>query len=332
MREKRNSMGPKTAGATDSEKIRIGVSACLLGMRVRYDGGHKHDPYVTESLGRIFHYVPVCPEVEYGLPVPRETLRLVGDPASPRLITSRTGVDHTEAMEQWSQARAKALSREGLAGFIFRSRSPSSGLKGVTVYNDHGRPAGSGSGIFAAAFLRQNPLVPVIDDEKLRNPAARESFIDGVLIYTRWQAFLKKGGRPSDLPGLHADLSLLIRAHSPRHYAMLGRLLAESAANSRDELHASYAGLLMAAAGFPATRRKHERVLLHCLGCFRKRLTTDESAEMLDIIGAFRKGSLPLIAPLTMIDHYVRKYRVGRLARQCYLNPSPIESMLRNHL
>ncbi len=323
----RNGARPKTTGATT---IKIGVSACLLGMRVRYDGGHKRDPCVTETFGRIFEYVPVCPEVEYGLPVPRETLRLAGDPASPRLITSLTGVDHTEAMERWSEARANALSRESLAGFIFKSRSPSSGLKGVAVYNDRGRRAGSASGIFAAAFVRQNPLLPVIDDERLRNPALRERFIDGVLIYARWQAFLKKGGRPTDLAGFHRDLKLLIRAHSPKHYAMLGRLVAERPARSRDELYASYAGLLMAAAGFQATRRKHEHVLLHCLGCFRKELTADESAKVIETIAAFRKGSLPLIAPLAMINRCVRKYRVGRLARQCYLNPSPIESMLRS--
>ena len=323
-------MKPKTAGATGITTIKIGVSACLLGMRVRYDGGHKRDPYVTETLGRAFEYVPVCPEVEYGLPVPRETLRLTGDPARPRLVTSLTGVDHTEAMEQWSDSRADELSRESLAGFIFKSRSPSSGLKGVTVYNDRGRQGGSGSGIFAAAFMRRNPLVPVIDEGRLRNQALRERFIDGVLIYTRWQEFLKKGGRPGDLAGLHRDLRLLILAHSPKHYAMLGRLVAEGAARSRDELYASYVRLLMEASRFQATGRKHEHVLLHCLGCFKKQLTADESAEFIEIIGAFRKGYLPLIVPLTMIRHYVRKYRVARLVGQHYLNPRPIETMLRS--
>jgi uncharacterized protein YbbK (DUF523 family)/uncharacterized protein YbgA (DUF1722 family) len=323
----RKEVKPKTAGI---KAIKIGVSACLLGMRVRYDGGHKHDHYVTETLGRFFEYVPVCPEVEYGLPVPRETLRLMGDPARPRLIASRTGADHTEAMRRWSDAHAHDLSRESLAGFIFKSRSPSCGSKGVAVYHDRGRPGGSGSGIFAAAFICRNPLIPVIDDERLRNRALRERFIDGVLIYTRWQEFLKKGGRLGGLARLHADLKLLILAHSPKHYAMLGRLVAESAAHSRDELYASYVRLLMAAASFQATGRKHEHVLLHCLGCFKRQLTADESAEVLEIIGAFRKGSLPLIAPLTMIRHYVRKYRVARLVRQHYLNPRPIESMLRS--
>ena len=320
----------KTAGPPEVKKIKIAVSACLLGIRVRYDGGHKRDRYITETLGQFFEYVPVCPEVEYGLPVPRETLRLVGDPASPRLITSRTGVDHTEAMQRWSDARVNDLARESLAGFIFKSRSPSSGLKGVTIYNDQGKPGRSGSGIFAAAFIRQNPSIPVIDDERLQDSAFRERFIDGVFIYARWQNFLKEGGRFCDLVSLHTDLKLVILAHSPKHYTMLGRLVAEGAAHSRCELHASYLRLLMAAAKLQATGRKHENVLLHCLGYFKKQLTADEKAEILEIIGAYRKGSVPLIVPLTMINHYVRKYRVPRLLRQHYLNPSPIELILRN--
>jgi uncharacterized protein YbgA (DUF1722 family) len=253
----------------------------------------------------------------------------MGDPASPRLITSRTGVDHTEAMQRWSNARVNDLARESLAGFIFKSRSPSSGLKGVTIYNDRGKPGRSGSGIFATAFIRQNPSIPVIDDEKLQDPNFRERFIDGVFIYARWQNFLKEGGRFCDLVSLHADLKLVILAHSPKHYTMLGRLVAEGAARSPCELHASYLRLLMAAAKLRATGRKHENVLLHCLGCFRKQLTAHEKAEILEIIGAYRKGYVPLIVPLTMINHYVRKYRMPRLLRQHYLNPSPIESMLR---
>ncbi len=200
------------------KKIKIGVSACLLGIRVRYDGGHKLDRYIAETLGQFFEYVPVCPEVACGLPVPRETLRLVDNPGSPRLITSRTAVDHTETMQRWSDAKAADLAREDLAGFIFKSRSPSSGLKGVTVYTAEGMPGGSGSGIFAAAFIRRNPLIPVIDEERLQDPALREHFIDGVFIYMRSQGFLKSGCCTDDLVALHTDLKRLILVHSPKHY------------------------------------------------------------------------------------------------------------------
>jgi uncharacterized protein YbgA (DUF1722 family)/uncharacterized protein YbbK (DUF523 family) len=314
------------------DKIKIGVSKCLLGEKVRYDGGHKLDRYITETLGQFFAYVPICPEVEYGLPTPRESLRLVGDPASPRLLTTRTGVDHTEGMQRWAATKLDDLAREDLSGFIFKSRSPSSGLKGVKVYTTQGMPSHSGTGIFAAAFIRRNPLLPVIDDGRLQDPALRENFIDAVFIYKRWQDFLQKGGRVGDLVALHTDLKLLILAHSPKHYSTLGRLVAEPKAHTPDELHAYYVGLLMEAARLQATSRKHTNVLLHCLGYFKKQLTADEKAEILDIIEAYRKGYLPLIVPITMINHYVRKYSEAYLKRQHYLNPYPIELALRNRL
>jgi uncharacterized protein YbgA (DUF1722 family)/uncharacterized protein YbbK (DUF523 family) len=273
----------------------------------------------------------VCPEVEYGLPVPRETLRLMGDPSSPRLVASRTGIDHTEAMQRWAETKLNHLAREGLSGFIFKSRSPSSGLKGVKVYATEGMPSRSGTGIFAAAFTRRNPLIPVIDDGRLWDPLLRENFIDAVFIYRRWQDFLKKGGRVGDMVALHTDLKLLIMAHSPKHYTVLGRLMAEAKAHTPEELYASYAGLLMEAARLQATSKKHTNVLLHCLGYFKKHLTTDEKAEMLEIIGAYQKGHIPLIVPITMINHYVRKYGEPYLRRQHYLNPYPIELTLRNH-
>jgi uncharacterized protein YbgA (DUF1722 family)/uncharacterized protein YbbK (DUF523 family) len=323
---------PKTDGAPGIEKIKIGVSACLLGEKVRYDGGHKLDRYITEILGQFFEYVPVCPEVEYGLPVPRETLRLAGDPASPRLVTSRTGVDHTEGMQRWAETKLNDLTRQNLAGFIFKSRSPSSGLKGVKVYTTQGMPSRSGTGIFAAAFIRRNPLIPVIDDGRLQDPALRENFIDAVFIYMRWQDFLKRGGGVGDMVALHTDLKLLILAHSPKHYTMLGRLVAETRAHKPEEFHDSYARLLMEAARLQATSPKHTNVLLRCLGYFKEQLTADEKAEILEIIGAYRKGYLPLIVPITTINHYVRKYSEAYLKRQHYLNPYPLELMLRNYL
>ncbi len=207
-------MKPKTALPAEPHKIRIGVSACLLGHNVRYDGVHKLDRYITEALGRIFGYVPVCPEVECGLPVPRETLHLVRDAASIRLVTTRTGIDHTGAMRRWCDAKLDGLAREELAGFIFKSRSPSCGLGEVPVYDAQGMACGSGSGIFAAAFIHRNPAVPAIDEERLLDPALRRHFIDGVFFHAR-QASLKAGGLTADLAALHADLLLLILSHGP---------------------------------------------------------------------------------------------------------------------
>jgi uncharacterized protein YbgA (DUF1722 family)/uncharacterized protein YbbK (DUF523 family) len=323
---------PKTDRSTNTEKIRIGVSSCLLGEKVRYDGGHKLDRYITETLGQFFEYVPVCPEVEYGLPIPRESLRLVGDPASPRLLTTRTGVDHTEGMQRWAETRLDDLAREDLSGFIFKSRSPSSGLKGVKVYTTQGMPSHSGTGVFAAAFIRRNPLLPVIDDGRLQDPALRENFIDAVFIYMRWQDFLARGGGVGDLVAFHTELKLLILAHSPKHYTMLGRLVAGAKARTPEEFRASYAGLLMEAARLQATSRKHTNVLLHCLGYFKKQLTAGEKAEIIEIIERYRRGYIPLIVPITMINQYVQKYGEAYLKRQRYLNLHPLELMLRDYM
>ena len=314
------------------EKIKIGISTCLLGEKVRYDGGHKLDRYITETLGQYFDYIPVCPEVEYGLPIPREALRLVGDPASPRLITVRTGIDHTDGMVGWAQRKLGELEREELCGFIFKSRSPSSGLKGVKVYTDSGMPSHSGAGIFAAAFTRQNPLVPVTDDGRLHDPSLRENFIDSVFVYRRWQELLKKGGRTKDLIEFHTDMKLLVLAHSPKHYTMLGRLVAGAKGIKPAEVRMSYASLLMESLRLQATSRKNTNVLLHGMGYFKKQLTQDEKAELLEIIEAYQKGYVPLIVPITLINHYIRKYREPYLKRQCFFNPHPVELMLRNHV
>jgi uncharacterized protein YbgA (DUF1722 family)/uncharacterized protein YbbK (DUF523 family) len=314
------------------EKIKIGVSSCLLGEKVRYDGGHKLDRYITDTLGRYFEYVPVCPEVEYGLSVPREPMRLTGNPASPRLVTIRTGVDHTEGMRQWAAGRLEGLDKEELCGFIFKSRSPSSGLKGVKVYTASGMPARSGSGIFAAAFVARYPLLPVIDDGRLHDPGLRETFMDGVSVYRRRRDFLRQGGAAKDLIELHTSLKLLILAHSPKHYAMLGRIVASAGSAEPGELHASYGRLLMEAMRLQATPSKNANVLLHGVGYFRKRLTADEKQELLDVIERYRKGYVPLIVPVTLMNHYIRKYGEPYLGRQLYFNPHPVELMLRTHV
>jgi uncharacterized protein YbgA (DUF1722 family)/uncharacterized protein YbbK (DUF523 family) len=313
------------------EKIKMGISTCLLGEKVRYDGGHQLDRYVTETLGQYFEYVPVCPEVEYGLPIPREAMRLVGDPARPRLLTIRSGIDHTDGMLEWAEQKLGQLEDEELCGFIFKSRSPSSGLKGVKVYTASGMPSRSGTGIFAGAFTRRNPLIPVTDDGRLHDPSLRETFIDSVFIYRRWREFVKKDGKMKDLIDFHTDVKLLILAHSPTHYRMLGHLVAGAGTSSPEELRASYIGLLMEALRLPATSRKNTNVLLHGMGYFKKQLTADEKAELLEVIETYHKGYVPLIVPITLMNHYVRKYREPYLKRQHYFNSSPVELMLRNH-
>jgi uncharacterized protein YbgA (DUF1722 family)/uncharacterized protein YbbK (DUF523 family) len=313
------------------DRIRIGVSACLLGEKVRYDGGHKLDRYITDTLGRYFDYVPVCPEVEYGLLTPREAMHLVGDPAAPRLVTVRTGVDHTEGMKGWAAKKVDDLEREGLCGFIFKSRSPSSGLQGVKVYLPSGTAVNTGTGVFARAFTERNPLVPAIDDGRLHDPNLRETFIEAVFVYRRWRRFLEGGGGAGEIVALHTELKYLIMAHSPKHYTQLGRLVGSAGKHGPEDL-AAYGRLLMEALRFQATKPKNANALLHIVGYFKKVLSPDEKSELLEVIENYRDGYVPLVVPVALINHYVRKYDESYLKRQMYLAPHPTEMMLRNHV
>ncbi len=172
---------------TNMDKIKIGISSCLLGNNVRYDGGHRHDRYITDTLGRYFAWCPVCPEVECGLGIPREAMRLVGDPENPRLVTILTGVDHTDGMNTWMKKKLQELEKENLCGFIFKSKSPSSGIGGVKIYTPSGMPDRKGAGLFGGAFMKHFPLLPVIDEGQLHDPLLRENFIERILVFRRRQ-------------------------------------------------------------------------------------------------------------------------------------------------
>lgn len=313
-------------------KIRLGISSCLLGEKVRYDGGHKLDHYITETLGRYVEWLPVCPEVEYGLPVPREAMHLSGTAGAPRLVGSRTGVDHTDGMNIWAEKRLDELEREGLCGFIFKSRSPSSGMRGVKVYNPSGVPVHTGVGIFARAFIKRVPLMPVEDDGRLQDPSLRENFIERIFVFRRWNDLVSSGGRIRDIVDFHTDHKLLILSHSVKHYKILGSIVAAAKTYSTGKLHTEYLYNLMEGLRLIATVKKNTNVLSHMMGYFRKLIQADEKKELAEVIENYRRGLIPLIVPVTLIRHYVRKYNEEYLARQYYLNPHPLELMLRNHV
>ena len=313
------------------EKLKIGISACLTGKLVRYDGSGKQDHYITDTLGQYFDFIPVCPEVEYGLPVPREPMHLVGDPGNPRLVTVRTGTDHTEGMKKWAEERLCELDKQKLCGFIFKSRSPSSGMKGIKIYDEKGVPHASGVGIFAGAFMKKVPLVPVIDEGRLHDPGLREAFVEKVFVFHRWLEFLKRGGSRKDLLEFHTNHKLLMLAHSRKHATILGRYIAGPKGNA-GQLNAVYIETMMEGLNLLATTKKHTNVLSHIMGYFKKQLTADEKQELLEVIENYHKGFIPLIVPITILNHYVRKYDEPYLKKQIYLNPHPLELMLRNHV
>ena len=314
------------------EKIKLGISTCLLGENVRYDGGHKLDRFLTDTLGQYVEYVPVCPEVECGLPVPRESMHLEGDPDSPRLVTIRTKQDMTDRMVQWAQKRVVELEKEDLCGFIFKSDSPSSGMERIRVYNEKGMPVKKGVGIFARIFMDHFPLLPVEDEGRLHDPELRENFIERIFTLKRWREVLGKKESRGNVVDFHTRHKLLILSHSPKHYQMMGKLVAQAKDLPLKELYQQYQTLLMESLELKTTPKKNANVLQHMMGYFKEQLSSDEKQELLEVIDHYRQEYIPLIVPITLINHYVRKYDQPYLKKQIYLNPHPLELQLRNHV
>jgi len=314
------------------EKIRLGISTCLLGENVRYDGGHKLDRFLTDTLGQYVEYVPVCPEVECGLPVPRESMHLEGDHESPRLVTLRTKQDMTERMVSWAKRRVVELEKEGLCGFIFKSDSPSSGMERVRVYNEKGMPVKKGVGMFARIFMEHYPLLPVEDEGRLHDPKLRENFIERIFILKRWREVLIKKESRGNLVDFHTSHKLLILSHSSKHYQIMGKLVAQAKEIPLKSLYQQYQTILMEALQLKTTPKKNGNVLMHMMGYFKEQLSSDEKQELLEVIDHYRQEYIPLIVPMTLINHYVRKYDQPYLKQQVYLNPHPLELQLRNHV
>ncbi|RJP78741.1 MAG: DUF1722 domain-containing protein [Desulfobacteraceae bacterium] len=316
----------------ESGPIRIGISACLAGESVRWNGGHCRDRFLTDTLGAYLEYVPVCPEVECGLGIPRETLRLTGDPDHPRLVTSKTQKDLTEQMQHWAKSRVRELAGENLCGFIFKKDSPSSGLFKVKVYNDKGGFLKNGVGLFARAFVEHFPLIPAEEEGRLNDSGLRENFIESIFTLKRWRDTLKQDKRMGTLVDFHTHHKLLILSHSPVHYRAMGKLVAEGKKTEPDALYQRYEELLLEALRLKTTTKKQVNVLQHMMGYFKKQLTGDEKKELLEIIDEYRIGNAPLLVPITLINHYIRKYEQPYLSRQVYLKPHPVELKLRTSL
>ena len=313
-------------------KIKLGISSCLLGEKVRYDGGHRCERFITDTLGQFVEFVPVCPEVACGLGVPREAMRLVGSPEAPRLVTWRTGRDLTEAMAACARRLVRDLEGEELCGFIFKSGSPSSGMERVKVYGGKGVPVSKGLGIFARIFMAHFPLLPVEDEGRLHDPKLRENFIEAIFVLKRWRMVLKEKPGRGRLVDFHTRHKLMLLAHSPVHYRALGQLVAGSPEAPITELYAAYQTQLLGALRLKTTVKKNADVLYHLMGYFKKQLSPDEKQELLEIIDHYRRENVPLIVPVTLINHYVRKYDQPYLQSQYYLNPHPLELKLRNHV
>jgi uncharacterized protein YbgA (DUF1722 family)/uncharacterized protein YbbK (DUF523 family) len=314
------------------DKIKVGISACLLGQKVRWNGGDSHDHFITGTLSRYLNFVPVCPEVECGFPVPRETLRLVGDSTAPRLVTTKTNIDHTERMLHWAGNRVKELESDDLCGFIFKSGSPSSGMERVKVYGEKGMPTKTGVGLFAAEFKKHFPLLPTEEEGRLHDPRLREHFIESIFVLKRWRDVVTDQPSRGKLVDFHTRHKLLFMAHSPKIAGELGKRVAQLDQAPLSEVLKDYQSILLRALSQKTTLGKNTNVLNHIMGYFKKRLSDEEKRELIDIIENYRTGILPLIVPVTLLNHYVLKYEEEYLAKQVYLRPHPIELKLRNHV
>lgn len=312
--------------------IRIGISSCLLGAAVRFDGGHKRDSFLTGTLGRFVEWVPVCPEVESGFGTPRPAMRLVRAKGNVRLLTVKTGVDLTAPMVQYAERRVAELSSEQLSGYVLKKDSPSCGLERVKIYDPNGVPARTGQGLFASRLAERFPDMPMEEEGRLSDPRLRDNFVERVFAYWRLRGLFDGRWNVGALVRFHTAHKLVLMAHSPAAYQRLGRLVADARSVARKDLERTYTAAFMAALKVVATPRRHANVLQHMVGYFKDRLDPASKVELLAAVEDYRRELVPLIVPITLLRHYVRIHDVEYLAGQVYLDPHPRELMLRNHV
>ncbi len=317
-------------------RLRLGVSSCLLGRKVRYDGQHKRNAFLVDVLGASVEWVPVCPELEVGMGVPREPIRLVGTAAAPRLLGERSGTDHTDAMLRFAAARVRELEGLGLDGWVTKRDSPSCGMERVRVHRARGGPPRrDGVGLFVRVLRERMPLLPVEEEGRLEDAALRESFVERIFAYARWKAAAAGGLRRGALVRFHAAHKLALMAHSPAAYRALGALVGAMGKGPTAPVAEAYAARFMGALATPATRGRHANALRHAAGYFRELLDAGDRRELAGAIDDYARGHVPLVVPLTLVRHHVRRHAGARgvdwLAAQTYLDPDPGELMLRNH-
>ena len=316
--------------ATTGHKPKIAISACLLGAEVRFNGGHKESRLCSQALSEHFEFVPLCPEVAIGLGIPRQPIRLIGDPAQPLAVGSvDSALDVTRPLHDYGVAMA--ASHTDICGYIFMQKSPSCGLERVKVYQDGGRPAElSGRGIYAHAFCAAHPDLPVEEDGRLNDPVLRENFMTRVYAYSAWQALLKQGITRRTLTEFHARYKYQLMAHHPVQYKTLGHLLGNLGKQDPREIAPQYFSELMKALKKCATRRTHTNVLQHLSGYLKKSISPADKREMQHLIGQYLQGIVPLVVPLTLLKHHFRLHPDPYISRQVYLQPHPENLSLRN--
>lgn len=313
-----------------TDKPKLGVSACLMGVEVRYNGGHKQSDLCTRTLSDYFDFIPACPEVAIGLGIPRETIRLVGDPEAPQAVgTVHSELNVTRELADYGQHMAGEMT--DISGYIFMQKSPSCGLERVKVYRDNGAPFETGGrGIYAQAFCDRHPDLPVEEDGRLNDPVLRENFITRVYAYTAWQHLLEQGLSRRALTEFHSRYKYQLMACDVQQYRALGKLLGSMGRSDPDEVGPGYFSQLMQALKKCATRGSHTNVLQHLSGYLKQTLDADARQELHELIQQYRQGIVPLIVPLTLLKHHFRQHPDPYVALQVYMQPHPEPLSLRN--
>lgn len=314
----------------------MGISSCLLGEEVRYDGGHKRDAYINGTLAHYFDFVPVCPEVAIGLGTPRQPIRLVrekGESAREARVLGVRDPDLDVTAELAEHGRAQAAELTGIHGYIFKRASPSCGMERVKVFTPDGHPAGKdGVGAYAAAFMEQRPDLPVEEEGRLGDPGLRDAFFERVFIHYRWQYLKEAGLTAGGLVAFHSRHKLLVMAHSQSAYRELGRMVANAGNEAIHDLGQRYLHRLMAAIAQPAPRSGHANVLYHLMGYLKEALDSGDKAELGDVIERYRTGQIPLVVPITLLNHHFRRHPDPYVTEQVYMKPHPDELGLRNQI
>ena len=315
----------------DADPVRIGVSSCVIGEEVRWNGGHSRQRYLTDMLGPFVEYVPVCPEVEVGMGVPRPTVRLVRENDDIRMIDPKNEVDWTSSMRRLSRTRSSELADAGLHGFVLKKDSPTCGVFRVRIYTDSGVER-NGRGLFATALIQRMPHLPVEEEGRLNDARIRENFVERIFAYRRLKDLFRPRWTVGDVVAFHTREKLLLRAHDERGYRELGKLVAGAKSVPRAAFADDYADRFMEVMKRPATVAKHANVLQHMLAFLRWQDDDVGRAEMHTAIADYRAGLVPLVVPVTLIQHLARRHEQQILLDSSYLSPHPKELMLRNHV
>jgi uncharacterized protein YbgA (DUF1722 family)/uncharacterized protein YbbK (DUF523 family) len=316
----------------DSSKIIIGTSSCLLGQKVRFDTGHKHDRFITDVLGPFVTLIPVCPEVEIGMGAPRESVKLVGNLNEPRMVGNKSGEDWTDRMLKYARQRVKQEDIRNLTGYILKRKSPSCGMERVRVQTASKTSEYKGVGLFASALLEEYPYLPIEEEGRLNDPALRENFIERIFALSRLQELFASPFSRRKMIEFHTNHKFMLLSHSTVNYRRLGQLVGQIKEVPASRFKKEYRDLFMHTLKFKATVKKNTNVLQHIMGFLKDHLSNSEKRDVNEAISNYHDNLIPLVVPITLLRHFVFKYEIDYIQDQYYLSPHPKELMLRNHV